>query len=399
MAVGSKSPRPIRNQILSEHKVPTMNDPRIQKLAKVLVKYSTAVQKDDLVVIGGSTIGLPLATAIYQQVLLAGGHPHIALTPDVCQEIKLQTATEEQLLFADPIAQYTIEQADVRIAYWASENTKALTQVDPARQGLVSQARKQFMATFMKRAASKELRWSGTQFPCQASAQDAEMSLAQYEDFVFRAGLLHLDDPIAAWKKISERQQRLVDFLNGKSELRFVTPQGTDLKLAIEGRNWLNCDGHENFPDGEVFTGPIEDATEGVVCYSFPAVHGGREVHDVRLEFSAGKVTGATASKGEEFLIAMLDQDPGARVLGEIAIGTNYSIQNYTKNTLFDEKIGGTFHAAVGAAYPESGGKNESGLHWDMVCDLRNGGQIFVDGELISENGRFLDPSWPTPTE
>ncbi len=374
-----------------------MRDPRIDKLANVLVTYSTAVKPGDKVMIGGSIIGAPLVTALYEEVIKAGGHPHVALRPDECQEILLHDGSDEQLQFADPISQFAIENIDVRIAYWGSNNTKALSKSDPTKQGLVSQGRKQFMSTFMTRAASKELRWTGTQFPCHASAQDAEMSLTQYEDFVFGAGLLHLDDPAAAWREISERQQRLVDFLNAKSELRFVSPNGTDLTLAIAGRNWLNCDGHENFPDGEVFTGPIEDATEGVVNYSFPAVHGGREAHDIRLKFKNGKVVEASASKGEEFLMAMLDQDAGARILGEIAIGTNYSIQNYSKNTLFDEKIGGTFHAAVGAAYPESGGTNESGLHWDMVCDLRDGGQIFVDGELISENGRFLNETWPQP--
>ena len=224
------------------------------------------------------------------------------------------------------------------------------------------------------------------------------MSLSNYEDFVFRAGLLHQDDPAAAWKEISTRQQRLVDYLNGKKEIHFVTPQGTDLRLDVTQRTWINCDGHENFPDGEVFTGPVENATTGTVCYSFPAVHAGREVDEIRLVFQDGQVTDATASKGEAFLHSMLDQDAGAKILGEIAIGTNYSINQYTKNTLFDEKIGGTFHAALGAAYPESGGTNESGLHWDMVCDLRNGGKIFVDGELISENGRFLDDQWPQPS-
>lgn len=223
------------------------------------------------------------------------------------------------------------------------------------------------------------------------------MSLAAYERFVFAAGLLHLDDPAAAWRQISLCQQRAVDYLNGKNEVRFVTPQGTDLRVGVKGRVWINCDGHENFPDGEIFTGPIEDATEGVVCYSFPAVYGGREVDGIRLRFSAGKVVEATASKGEEFLHAMLNQDKGARILGEIALGTNYAVRQYTCNTLFDEKIGGTFHAAVGSAYPETGGKNQSGLHWDMVCDLRHGGQVFVDGELISENGRFVDSSWPQP--
>ena len=372
-----------------------MMDPRIEKLADVLVNYSTRVKKGDIVLIGGSTIGEALVTAVYRKVIEAGGHPNVALRPDECAEIKLRDASDEQLLFADPIDQFAIENADVRIAYWGSSNTKALTKCDPAKQGKVSQGRKKFMDTFLDRAAKHELRWVGTQFPCQASAQDAEMSLSQYEDFVFRAGLLHLDDPAAAWREISERQQRLVDYLNGKKEIRFVAPNGTDLRLAVEGRTWINCDGHENFPDGEVFTGPIEDATEGVVCYSFPAVHGGREVHDIRFEFKDGKVVDATASKGLDFLLAMLDQDEGGRTLGEIAIGTNYSIQDYSKNTLFDEKIGGTFHAAVGAAYPETGGKNVSGLHWDMVCDLREGGQIFVDGELISENGRFLNDSWP----
>jgi aminopeptidase len=221
------------------------------------------------------------------------------------------------------------------------------------------------------------------------------MSLADYEAFVFGAALLHLDDPAAGWRELSQRQQRLADLLNSKRELRFVTPQGTNLTVGVDGRRWINCDGHENFPDGEVFTGPVEDATEGTVCYSFPAVEGGREVDGIRLTFRQGRVVEATADKGASFLHAMLDQDEGSRTLGEIAIGTNYAIQQYTKNTLFDEKIGGTFHAALGAAYPETGGKNQSGLHWDMVCDLRHGGQIFADGTLISENGQFLDESFP----
>ncbi|HMC65574.1 MAG TPA: aminopeptidase, partial [Gemmataceae bacterium] len=165
----------------------------------------------------------------------------------------------------------------------------------------------------------------------------------------------------------------------------------------VTGRTWINCDGHENFPDGEVFTGPIEDATEGAVCFDFPAVHGGREVRGVRLVFRAGRVVEAAATQGEDFLISMLDQDPGARVLGEAAIGCNYAITKHTRNTLFDEKIGGTFHVALGAAYPESGGTNQSALHWDMVCDLRRGGRVEVDGNVISENGRFLNRAWPQP--
>ncbi len=374
-----------------------MRDPRLDKLADVLVNYSTAVRPDDLVRIWGPPVTRPLVVALYRAVLAAGGHPHVELVPDECAEIKLDLASEEQLRFENPIALYTIERVDVSIGLWGEDNTKSLSGTDPARQALVSQARKKQMARFLERASAGELRWVGSQYPCNSAAQDAQMSLAQYERFVFEAGLLHLDDPAAAWREISRRQQRVADFLNECREVRFTTPQGTDLKVGVDGRAWINCDGHENFPDGEIFTGPVEDATEGVVAYSFPAVHGGREVDGIRLTFKAGRVVDASATRGEEFLIAMLDQDAGARVLGEIAIGTNYSVRQYTKNTLFDEKIGGTFHAAVGAAYPETGGKNESGLHWDMVCDLRQGGRIFADGKLISENGRFLDPEWPQP--
>jgi len=374
-----------------------MPDSRYAKLADVLVNYSTGVKPGDLVRLSGPAVGRPLLAELYRAVIRAGGNPYLQISLDECQEIKLLEASEEQLTFANPIDLYAVEQLDVAISLWGEDNTKSLTRVDAARQSLAGRSRKPMMTKFFDRAAAGELRWCGTQLPCHAAAQDAEMSLAAYEDFVFRAGLLHYDDPAAAWRRVSERQQRLVDYLNGKKEIRFVTPQGTDLRLAVEGRRWINCDGHENFPDGEVFTGPLEHAVEGTVCYSFPAVHGGREVDGIRFTFRDGKVVEASATKGEDFLIAMLDQDPGARVLGEIAIGTNYSITDYSRNTLFDEKIGGTFHAAVGSSYPETGGKNDSALHWDMVCDLRRGGKIFVDGKLISENGRFVDPAWPAP--
>jgi len=372
-----------------------MIDPRLEKLAAVLVSYSTGVKPGDLVRINGSTVAQPLAVALCRAVIAAGGHPHVRLVPDECAEIKLDLAGEEQLRYEDPLELAAVEQCDVSIGIWSQDNTKALSGTDPQRQALVSQGRKRYVNRFLKRASDGDLRWTGTQFPCHSSAQDAQMSLAAYEQFVFSAGKLDLDDPVAEWRKISEAQQRVVDHLNGVSEVRFTTPQGTDLTLGVAGRTWINCDGHENFPDGEVFTGPIEDATQGVVYYSFPAVHGGRECDGIRLEFRDGRVVDASATRGEEFLIAMLDQDEGACTLGEIAIGTNYSVQQYTKNTLFDEKIGGTFHAAVGAAYPETGGTNESGLHWDMVCDLRTGGQILADGKVISEGGRFVEETWP----
>jgi aminopeptidase len=271
------------------------------------------------------------------------------------------------------------------------------------------------MDVFFERAAAAEkpqqypgvkpLRWVGTQFPTQAAAQDAEMSLRQYAEFVFSAGYLDQPDPVAIWQSIRDRQQRVVDYLTGKKTLRFRSANGTDLTVNVDGMTWINCAGESNFPDGEVFTGPNLDADDGgvngVVHYSFPAVHHGREVHDIVLTFERGKVVKAQASKNQAFLEAMLDQDEGARRLGEIAIGTNYQITRYTKNTLFDEKIGGTFHAAVGAGYPETGNANTSGLHWDMVCDLRKdehgrgGGTIEADGEVFSKDGQFVFENWP----
>jgi aminopeptidase len=378
-----------------------MRDPRLTKLADVLVNYSAGVKPGHLVRITGSPIASPLVVELYRKVVAAGGHPMVRMAPDELAEIMLKHGSDEQLKFVNPVAQFEVEKVDVAIGIWADENTKALSNADPKRMGLQQSARKPIMETFMRRAAERSLRWTGTQYPTQASAQDGEMSLTEYEDFVFAAGLLDRPDPVAAWRAVSEKQQRLTDFLNERSsapgggDYRVTAANGTDLRMSVAGRRWINCDGHENFPDGEVFTGPVVESVNGTVAYSFPAVHHGREVADVRLTFRDGKVVDASASKGEAFLISMLDMDPGARFLGECAIGTNYDITRYTKNTLFDEKIGGTVHFAVGAGYPETGNANPSGLHWDMVVDLRQGGRVEIDGQVVSQDGRFVREGWP----
>ncbi len=372
-----------------------MRDPRLEKLADVLVNYSVGVKKGQSVRITGATVAQPLIIELYQKVLAAGGHPLVRVTPDELAEIFYKTASDEQLGYFSPIALYEIEQVDCSIGIWANENTKALTGCDPKKIGIAQAARKPYMETFLNRAAEKKLHWSGTQFPTHAAAQDAEMSLAEYEDFVFNAGLLNRPDPVAAWKALSERQQRLTDFLNGKTDYHVVAANGTDVRLSVAGRRWINCDGHENFPDGEVFTGPVLDSVNGTIQFSFPAVHHGREVQGARLVFKNGKVIEASATKGEDFLISMLDTDAGSRFLGECAIGTNYQIKNYTRNTLFDEKIGGTVHFAVGAGYPETGNTNQSGLHWDMVVDLRKGGFVEIDGVKINVDGKFTMDGFP----
>jgi aminopeptidase len=372
-----------------------MRDPRYTKLADVLVNYSVGVKKGQLVRISGPPVAAPLLVEIYQKTLAAGAHPFVRMGPEELTEIFLKQAADEQLSYVSPISKFEYETMDCSIGVWAEENTRSLTHCDPARLRISEAARKPLMDIFLKRAAAGDLRWTGTPFPTHAAAQDAEMSLAEYEQFVLGAGYMDHDDPVAIWRQIGQRQQRLVDFLNGKTDYRVVAANGTDVRMSLAQRRWINCDGHENFPDGEVFTGPVVESVEGQINFSFPAVHHGREVTDVKLRFRGGKVVDASASKGQDFLIQMLETDAGSRALGECAIGTNYNIKQYTRSTLFDEKIGGTVHFALGAGYPETGNTNESGLHWDMVVDLRAGGFVEIDGQKVLVDGKFTHPDWP----
>ncbi len=380
-----------------------MRDQRLDKLAQVITQYSTSIRKGDLVAIVCDQVAFPAVEAVYEAAIKAGAHPCWVPASEDLTEIMLEQATDAQIEYVSPLQMNLVESADVFIKFWAETNTRRFSDIEPERLAKQSAARKPFLTRFMNRAAEGELRWCGTLFPTPASAQDAEMSMRAYEDFVFRAGLLHLDDPIAAWRKLAEQQARLCEWLQQRKVLRFRHPgtgrnDETDLTVDVDGGTWINCCGHENFPDGEVFAGP--QGVDGVVHYTFPGVYQGREVEGIRLEFKGGRCVDASASKNEAFLISMLDMDEGARTLGEIAIGTNYAIKQFTKHTLFDEKIGGTFHAAVGAGYPESGSSNESGLHWDMVCDMRPsndtpGGTIEADGEVFHRDGQFLQSGWP----
>lgn len=377
-----------------------MRDPRLDKLADVIVRYSTRVKKGDLVAIASDPVAMPLIEATFEAVLRAGGHPFWAARSDALNDLFLEHASDEQLDYLNPVVMHTVETIDVQIGFWADTNTKSLSRVDPKRIARQRVANRPRQTRFLNRAAAGEMRWCGTLYPTLGSAQDAEMSLTQYEDFVFRAGLLHLENPVAAWEQIHERQQRVCDYLQTKDEIHYKAPatdthDGTDLRVNVDKSKsiWINCSGGENFPDGEVFCGP--QGADGHVNYTFPAVYNGREVEGVRLEFRDGRVVNASATKNEDFLFAMLDQDEGARTMGEIAIGTNYAIKEFSRNTLFDEKIGGTFHAACGMGYPESGSHNESALHWDMVCDLRQGGSISADGEVFHKDGKFLGDGMP----
>jgi aminopeptidase len=241
----------------------------------------------------------------------------------------------------------------------------------------------------MERSAKGEFRWVVTLYPTNAYAAEAEMGLAEYEDFYYGACLADDGDPLTAWQRASAETVRLAEWIEGREEVRVVAP-GTDITLGIAGRKFIPCDGRHNMPDGEFFTGPVEDSVEGEVSFHLPATIGGREVAGVKLRFEAGKVVEASAERGEEFLLELLDTDDGARRLGELGIGTNYAIDRGTREVLLDEKVGGTVHMAVGRSYPESGGVNESAVHTDLVCDLRLGGKLIVDGETMQEDGRFV---------
>lgn len=368
-----------------------MSDLRIEKLADLLVNYSVAVKKGDKVAIQGESTTEPLLKAIYKKVLQAGGHPHLSISPEGIDDIFYRYASDEQIRHVPPTAKLIMETYDVRISILGESNTKELSNIAPAKIVMHQQSRSEIMKTFLERAARGELRWTVAPFPTNAYAQDAEMSLSEYEDFVYAACLGDINDPVGYWQRFSAGQQRIVDWLKGKNQVHITAP-GTDLRLSVAGRTFINCDGHENVPDGEVFTGPVEDSIEGHVYFSYPCIENGREVSGVRLWFKKGKVVKATAEKNEDFLLKTLDTDEGARKVGEFAFGTSQGINRFTKQILFDEKIGGSFHMALGASYPETGGKNESAIHWDMICDMRQGGEVTVDGQLIYRDGKFLIP-------
>ncbi len=368
-----------------------MTDPRLSNLARTLVNYSVAVKPADWVLISSTITALPLAKEVLKYVLRAGGNPTISLDTreDDFGRIFLSESSDAQLDWVSPTDKMLYDHADVLISLLGQENTRAMTGLDPQKQRRRMVARRELMHAYMQRTAEGKLRWTLTQFPCQAYAQDADMSLGDYENFVYSATYSDQPDPVQAWQKIRSDQQRLVDWLQGKKQV-VVRGPNTDLKLSVAGRKFINCAGDKNMPDGEIFTGPVEDSANGWVRFTYPAIHRGTEVEGVELEFKDGKVVKASAQKNEAYLLAMLDTDPGARFLGEFAIGTNYAIQRFTKSILYDEKIGGSFHMAVGAGYPETGSVNQSTIHWDFICDMRDNSEILVDGELLYRNGQFV---------
>jgi aminopeptidase len=366
-----------------------VRDPRVERLAKILVGYSTEVKEGEVVSIDGESAAEPLLLAVYEEVLKAGAHPILNVSLDGQAVAYYKHASDAQLDWVSPVSKWLLDNVDVRIAVGASTNTRELSAVPPERQTRRQTATGELLGRAMERSARGEFRWCYTLFPTNAYAAEAEMSLSDYEDFYYGACLVTDGDPLTAWERASAETVRLAEWIEGHEEVR-VTAPGTDIRLGVAGRKFIPCDGRHNMPDGEFFTGPVEDSVEGEVSFHLPATIGGREVAGVRLRFEAGKVVDASAERGEEFLVELLDTDPGARRLGELGIGTNYAIDRGTREVLLDEKLGGTVHMAVGRSYPESGGVNESAVHTDLVCDLRLGGKIEVDGTVMQEDGKFV---------
>ncbi len=369
-----------------------MADPRIQRWAETLTRYCLYVQPGETVLINATPLAAPLVEAVYREILRAGGHPLPRILLPALTEIALKEASDEQLSFVSPADEALAETVSARLSIMSEENVSALASVDPSRQAVLQRAGAAARRRYRAREQQGQFKWCGTLYPTQAYAQNAGMSLADFTEFVYQACFLNDEHPADRWRELAAKQQRYVDWLKGKKRVR-VLGRDTDLTLSIEGRVFINSDGKRNFPSGEFFTGPVEDSAEGTIRYTVPSAHSGRVVQDIRLRFHHGEVIEATAAQGQEFMEQMLKMDDGARRLGEFAFGNNFGITRGISNTLFDEKIGGTIHLALGSSYPETGGLNQSALHWDMVCDLRpeaGGGEVWVDDTLFLKDGKLM---------
>lgn len=371
-----------------------MAEPRIQKFAKVLVEHSARVAPGDRVLIEATTAAEPLVRELYLQILEKGGHPVPLLQlPDMFfpshEDLLIMKGSDAQLDFVPPLQKLAYDHFESRIRIHSTTNTRSQTMMDASRSQRRNKGTGIITETQMRRGAQGAFKWVTTLYPTEAYAQDAGMSLQQYEDFVFGSVHAQEEDPIRFWKKVEKDQQNAVDFMKGKSQVVLCGPN-VDLTLSVKDRTFMNSFGTYNMPDGEIYTGPVEDSVNGWVKFTYPAIYGSVAVEGAELTFSKGRAAQVKAEKNQDYLIKMLESDTGSRYLGEFAIGTNFDIDKFTGQILFDEKIGGSFHMALGAGYPETGSKNKSAIHWDMICDMRRDSEILVDSQLFYKNGEFV---------
>ena len=356
-----------------------MKDPRIVSQAQILVNHSINFKKGERVLISGDIEAKPLILEIYKELIKKGASEvRVNFSSYEFGEAFFEHASKSQIEGFPKIAFNEIKNVDCYIAIGSDKNTRGLTGVDATKI-----TKRSVITRPITNWRVDKTKWVITRFPTEALSQEAGMSLSDYEDFVF--------DSInkVNWKKLKTSQEKLRKLIDKTKKVRIVG-KGTDITLDIMGRKAENCFGTHNMPDGEVFTSVVENGVEGVISYDFPAVFMGREFHDVVLDFKKGIVIKATASKGEKDLNKILDTDKGARRVGELGFGNNYKISKFSKSILFDEKIGGTIHIALGKGYKKTLSKNNSAIHWDMIKDLRSGGKIYFDDKLVQKNGKWM---------
>lgn len=363
-----------------------MPDPRIEKLAKVMVNYSLELKPGQKFWLRTTPLAEELNLAVYEEAVKAGAYVFVDQRMPGADEIYYKYASDKQLDYVSPIRQLIAESFDASLYIEALHNSRSLSGIDGSRIARARKADAELFNKFIQRSADGTYRWCLTVYPTHGMAQDADMNLRDYCEFVYEAGMLNEDDPVAFWKEQGRKQTELADWLKGHDKAT-LKGSNVDITLSIKDRVFEISDGRYNFPDGEIFTSPLEDSVNGWIRFEYPAIYNGQEVTDIELWFENGKVIKEKAAKNQELLTSLLNTDAGARTLGEWGIGTNYGIQRFSKNMLFDEKIGGTIHFAVGAGFPECGGRNESGLHWDMLCDMAQS-EITIDGELFYKDGK-----------
>ncbi|MCB0607121.1 MAG: aminopeptidase [Lewinellaceae bacterium] len=360
----------------------------LEKYGALLVDYCLEIKAGERLLIRSTTLAEPLIREVYRRALRAGAHVEVQMDMREQNRIFMQEAGEDQLNWVSPTYEKAMAEFEAYLYIRAPFNLREDHQTDPKKSSIRQAAMKPASDLYFKRTATRDLKRNLCQFPTQASAQEAGLSLEEYEDFVYGACRLFDDDPVAGWLGVRQQQQQIVDVLNAREKVRYVT-DGTDITFSTRGRKWINSDGQTNMPSGEVYTSPVEDSVNGVVHFSFPALYMGKEVEGVTLWVKDGYIDKWEASKGKQVLDHVFQLE-GTRRFGEAAVGTNYNIDRMTRNILFDEKIGGTVHMAIGQSYLQTGGQNQSSVHWDMITEMRNGGEIYADDEKIYENGRFI---------
>jgi len=360
----------------------------LKKYAQLLVNYCLYIQKGDKLHITSTTLGEPLVREVYREAISRGAHVDYHLSFREENRIFLEEADEIQLDYIRPEYKNMMETYDAYLVIRAPFNLREDQNNNPQKSQRRQKAMQPIQQIFFNRIADKSLKRSLCQFPTQASAQEAGMSLEEYEHFVFNSCFLYEENPEKSWQELGLFQQTIVDYLNTSDKIRYINAQ-SDISFSIKDRLWINSDGKNNMPSGEVFSAPIEDSVNGHIYFDYPSIYMGHEVQGVHLTVKDGYITEWRSERGQAFLDTIFAID-GARQFGEVAIATNYNIQTPTKNILFDEKMGGTVHMAIGQSYKQCGGKNNSSIHWDLIAEMKHDGQIWADGKLIYEKGRFL---------